>query len=148
MQRKQLMTRLKCFVGGSQFISPLEFDEMFQENNKVYFRVQIKKFKCPNCPSFQTSRKFDLKRHISNVHEGKKTYPCNLCSLQFYGKKNLNRHVEIVHGYVLPKELKLLDTSEEINVQNASADGLIFVIGRELYPVEEYFTSPSILLMI
>ena len=131
MQRKQLMTRLKCFVGGSQFISPLEFDEMFQENNKVYFRVQMKEFKCPNCPSFQTSRKFDLKRHISSVHEGKKPYPCNLCSLQFYGKKNLNRHVEIVHGYVLPKELKLLDTSEEINVQNASADGLIFVISRE-----------------
>ena len=39
----------------------------------------------------------NLNRHIESVHEGKKSFKCNVCDTAFSEKSNLNGHIESVH---------------------------------------------------
>ena len=43
---------------------------------------------------------FSITRHISSVHEGKKTFKCSICDFKGAQKGNLTMHIESVHDGV------------------------------------------------
>ena len=49
-------------------------------------------FKCDICNGGFTSKK-DLNRHISSVHEGKRPLKCELCGSSFKEKGKLKPHI-------------------------------------------------------
>ena len=60
----------------------------------------FKLHKCQFCVS-RFCNKFKLKKHIKEVHEGKKAlvfqHSCSLCIASFKYKNNLQEHIEVVH---------------------------------------------------
>ena len=38
-----------------------------------------------------------MKIHVATVHEGKKTFKCDICNANFGQKSTLNKHVATVH---------------------------------------------------
>ena len=70
-----------------------------------------KLFKCEVC-DYRSSRKNDLKRHISSVHGlANKLYRCNICEYSCSEKKNMNRHVASVHEGKKPFKCKVCNFS-------------------------------------
>ena len=58
---------------------------------KGNLNVPILSFKCNTCePSF--AWKYDLKEHITSVHEGKKPYECNICNTSSAKRNHLKTH--------------------------------------------------------
>ena len=49
------------------------------------------------CSAFSNSTLKSL-RHVESVHEGKKSFKCNVRDTPFSEKSNLNGHIESVHG--------------------------------------------------
>ena len=43
------------------------------------------------------SPRSNLNRHVEPVHEGKKSFKCNVCDTAFSEKSKLNGHIESVH---------------------------------------------------
>ena len=58
---------------------------------KGNMNVPILSFKCNTCePSF--ALKYDLKEHITSVHEGKNPYECNICNTGSAKRNHLKTH--------------------------------------------------------
>ena len=55
-----------------------------------------KSFKCNVCDT-AFSEKSKLNGHIESVHEGKKPFQCRICDASFSQKGDMNRHIESVH---------------------------------------------------
>ena len=55
-----------------------------------------KPYKCEIC-SFSSARNYDLIKHIKNVHEGERPFTCETCDKSFKKKGDLNVHVAHVH---------------------------------------------------
>ena len=95
-KRKLMKTNTKHergkYVGSSEFGTILENSDGSRKS----------KFGCDICKIFFTL-KHHLKRHISNVHEGKKPFKCESCDYTFAAKQTLDRHISSVHEkYVFP----------------------------------------------
>ena len=56
----------------------------------------LKSFKRSTCSSDFKSKQ-SLKKHIENIHEGKKLFGCTICNARFHLKIDANRHIEITH---------------------------------------------------
>jgi len=76
--------------------------------------LRIKPFKCEDC-DYSSSRKGDLKKHISSQHakhdvgsfdEGK-VYTCEICNSEFKDRSNLKKHILVVHEGIKPFECSL-----------------------------------------
>ena len=53
---------------------------------------------CKFCSKqFFRHRKSDLRKHVRNVHEGKKDYECNICGKLSAYRSELNRHMKEIH---------------------------------------------------
>ena len=65
---------------------------------------------CDICDSSFKSKK-SLKRHITSVHEGKKSFKCDLCGTSFTRKPSLNIHVASVHEGKKPFRCNICDYS-------------------------------------
>jgi hypothetical protein len=76
---------------------PLEFTKFVHEEKKPIFQ-------CDQCDK-QFSYRGHLNRHISSVHDGKKS-DCDQCNKQFSDKCSLKRHMSAVHE---GKALKVVD---------------------------------------
>ena len=76
---------------------PLEFTKFVHEGKKPIFQ-------CDQCDK-QFSYRGHLNRHISSVHDGKKS-DCDQCNKQFSDKCSLKRHISVVHK---GKALKVVD---------------------------------------
>ena len=83
--RKQNIERGK-YVCSSEFGTILENSDGSRKG----------KFGCDVCKIF-FALKHHLKRHISNVHEGKKPFKCESCDYTFAAKQSLDRHISSVH---------------------------------------------------
>ena len=85
---------------------PLEFTKFVHEGKKPVFL-------CDQCDK-QFSYRGHLNRHISSVHDGKKS-DCDQCNKQFSDKCSLKRHISAVHE---GKALKVVDKrkNKEFNV--------------------------------
>ena len=70
---------------------PLAFTKFVHEGKKPVFH-------CDQCDK-QFSYRGHLNRHISNVHDGKRS-ECNQCNKQFSSKSSLKTHIETVHDNV------------------------------------------------
>ena len=46
-----------------------------------------------------------MKDHVSSVHEGKKTFKCEVYNDSCSGKSSLNQHVALVYGGRKPYEI-------------------------------------------
>jgi uncharacterized C2H2 Zn-finger protein len=55
------------------------------------------KFQCPQCDK-KFSRKRDIPRHVSDVHNKERPFQCDLCKKRFPQRGNLTRHLGTVHG--------------------------------------------------
>ena len=88
------------------FEDPLEFTKFVHEGKKPVFQ-------CVQCDK-QFSYQGHLNRHISSVHDGKKS-DCDQCNKQFSDKYSLKRHISAVHE---GKALKVVDKrrNKEFNV--------------------------------
>jgi len=60
-------------------------------------KAPAKQFKCPNC-HFYSARKYNLKKHVDEKHNGLKPFGCDTCGHQFTRKHDLRRHRATVHG--------------------------------------------------
>ena len=56
----------------------------------------IKSFKCNLC-DYQATQISNLKIHIDSVHEGTKPFKCNLCYYKAAQNASLKRHIRSVH---------------------------------------------------
>ena len=68
--------------------------------------------KCNDCnKTFKFQR--NLKLHVLNVHDKKKSYTCKLCEEEFSSKGNMNRHLEEQHSiFDLENPIQSKDPSE------------------------------------
>ena len=76
--------------------------------NDVLDNVVNNSLTCDTCDSSFKSKK-SLKRHITSVHEGKKSFKCDLCGTSFTGKSSLKRHVATVHEEKKPFKCAICD---------------------------------------
>ena len=67
-----------------------------------------KSFKCEVC-DYRSSRKCDLKKHISLVHEAKKRFKCDICKAIIITKYGLKRHINSVHEGIKPFKCNICD---------------------------------------
>ena len=51
---------------------------------------------CTDCP-YSCSNKKALKRHVEQVHEGKKKYSCSVCDMKYYRRGVIKNHILTVH---------------------------------------------------
>ena len=58
-------------------------------------------FTCPTCGKVFT-RRYTLKRHVSEKHEKRKNYVCSLCNARYYRRLMLDRHMHRDHGAPVP----------------------------------------------
>ena len=63
-------------------------DDVITNSQKIY--------KCDCCDKV-FSRKQDQKRHVSAVHDGKKSFQCHICLLKTSFQNNLKKHIREVH---------------------------------------------------
>ena len=49
--------------------------------------------------------------HIESVHEGKKSFKCNVCDTAFSEKSYLNGHIESIHDRKKPFQCNICDAS-------------------------------------
>ena len=56
------------------------------------------KTECPICKAI--FRKYQLKRHLKQVHDGKKDYKCEYCGNEYFENKRLNGHIKREHDNV------------------------------------------------
>ncbi|KAJ8975672.1 hypothetical protein NQ317_003172 [Molorchus minor] len=84
-----------CHVCGKSFKRKAGLNEhsIFHEKPKLA---------CPKCP-LKFIIQSTLKRHIKNIHEKDKQYPCKICNENFLGRKILWDHVKNQH----PGHIKL-----------------------------------------
>ena len=100
----------------------------FSEANQAP-SVHVLDWKCDICDS-AFDRKYDLEKHISSNHAGKKNYvlegkvksppiKCNLCSAKFMSKNSLSYHIQAVHEGKKPFKC------EKCNAAFTSKQGMI-----------------------
>jgi KRAB domain-containing zinc finger protein len=70
--------------------------ERIENHIRLVHEGNNKRHKCPNC-EFSTVRKYNLKMHISAVHEKNRPHQCPLCEYSAAQKKNLTQHEHVVH---------------------------------------------------
>ena len=56
------------------------------------------KTECPICKAIFS--KFHLKRHLKQVHDGKKDYKCEYCGNEYFEKRRLDGHIKREHDNV------------------------------------------------
>ena len=60
-----------------------------------------------------------MKRHLKQVHDGKKDYKCEICGNEYFEKKRLNGHIKREHDNVRDEQCnqcgKLFFTKEVLN---------------------------------
>ena len=56
------------------------------------------------------SPRSNLNRHIESVHEGKKSFKCNVYDTAFSEKSTLNGHIESVHDRKKPFQCNICDS--------------------------------------
>ena len=64
-----------------------------------------KPFQCDICSVYFT-KKNNLNGHIASVHEGKKPFKCDTCDASFTSKQNLNKHIVSAHAIAAPLMLQ------------------------------------------
>ena len=69
-----------------------------------------KKYKCSNCDTTFT-RRDNMKKHISVVHEGQKPFKCSICEASFAQKYSMKNHIVAVHEGKKPFKCSICDTS-------------------------------------
>ena len=68
------------------------------------------KYKCPKCDTVFT-RKNNMEKHISVVHEGQKPFKCSICEASFAQKYSMKNHIVAVHEGKKPFKCSICDTS-------------------------------------
>ena len=91
------------FVHKIEILVKEETEDLKQENNQ-------KSHKCSICDN-SFSRKFNLKKHIETVHDGKKPHKCSVCDYSCSRNARLKKHIEIVHERKKPHKCSICDIS-------------------------------------
>ena len=74
------------------------------ESKDVVVHEGEKFYPCASCEQTFTS-KYNMQRHVKNVHgEKKPKHKCTLCDATFNQKGNIKRHMAVVHDGVKPFE--------------------------------------------
>ena len=110
---------------------------------------------CEKCSKTFT-RKSDLKRHITQVHDEKKLYQCGICSKRFSRKQHKEWHLRVcsmkVGGTIQEKscdEEKVYKTISNLTftpMKGKTAFGGIFTDWSIVYPDDYQLIDPIILL--
>ena len=80
---------------------PISFHKVMSKRNLLNPKVMMEKdksksFNCEICDSHFKQR-YNLKSHISSVHEEKKQARCEICGKSFQQKSNLIQHIARAH---------------------------------------------------
>lgn len=91
-----------------------------------------KKFKCSNCNKI-LSNSYTLRYHIKVVHEKLKRFACDICSVKFYEKTNLRRHLmcHVKNPNYKPKPRDTSDSTRAFKCDHKGC-GKFFMIEKNL----------------
>lgn len=92
--KKQKENTFECYY-CQKFAADMQSVE--RHMNAVHANRSIFRCPFPACPrSF--SRQFNLKRHINCIHTKKKKHECTMCTMKYYYKHLLTKHLVNEHG--------------------------------------------------
>jgi uncharacterized Zn-finger protein len=62
---------------------------------------KLKPFECPNCEKC-FARKYNLEHHVASVHDKIRPFKCHICEKCFATKSHLKSHISFVHDNLKP----------------------------------------------
>jgi hypothetical protein len=102
---KDICDVINCFCNPVKVRIPIPENEIYdqlnmneQSENQEVENEQSEIFSCDLCPYSSNTRKWNLTRHISRVHNDEKPFECRHCDQQFKSQQRLSDHELAAHN--------------------------------------------------